>query len=101
MGVEEVGADDVVVGKRGRRYSHIGGVLRCGGTFSSVIWAIDVGYVPVCWEDLGGLPPQGGPQTSEAATTEGTGWDVGVPPAGGGDGGGGNAVCGDLRIPPS
>ena len=31
-------------------------------------------------------------------TTEGTGWDVGVPPASGGDGGGRTSEGGDLNL---
>ena len=51
-----------------------------------VVWVRDVRYFTVNWEDIGRIPPQGGPQTVRASTTEGTGWNVGVPPAGGGEG---------------
>ena len=40
------------------------------------------------WEDLGQLPPQGGPHTDGASTAEVTGWYVGAPSTGGSEGGG-------------
>ena len=40
------------------------------------------------WKRLGWIPPQGGPQSDGTATLEGDLLEVGVSPAGGGDGGG-------------
>ena len=73
MGTEEVGAADTGDGERGIVCPDVGDVLCCGGTGGSVVWVEDVGYVPAHWEDLGRLPPQGGPQTDGVATVEGTG----------------------------
>ena len=53
-----------------------------------VVWVRDVRYFTMHWEDLGRITPQGDLQTDGSSITEGTGWYVGVPPAGGGEGGG-------------
>ena len=45
-------------------------------------------YFTAHWEDLGQNKAQGDLQNEGASITEGTGWYVGVPPAGGGEGGG-------------
>ena len=59
----ELGVDDVVVGERVNGCTEFRGVLCCSGEVSTVIWDGDMGYVSAHWEDLGRLPPQGGPQT--------------------------------------
>ena len=53
-----------------------------------LLWVRYVRYFTDHWEDLGWITPQGGLQTDGASTEEGNGWYVGVPPAGGGEGGG-------------
>ena len=83
-----MGTADMDIGERGSKCLDAGNVLGFGGTGGYFIWVGDVGYVPTHWEDLGRLPPQGGPQTDGAATTDGNGWYMGVPFADGGDGGG-------------
>ena len=96
-----MGEYDVVVGERGIGLLDAGDVLRCGGTGSSVPWVGDVGYVPAHWEDLGQLPPQGGPQIDKAENAEGSGWELGVHPTVGGYGVGGTVGGGYLRqLPP-
>ena len=59
-----------------------------------------MGYVPMHWEELGRIPPQSGPKTDGRATSEENGWDVGISPAGGGDGGVRVTGGADLHIPP-
>ena len=64
----EVVAADKGVGERGSVLPEFGNVLfgSCAG--SLVLLVVDVGYVPTHWEDLGRLPPQGGPQTDSTAS---------------------------------
>ena len=50
-------------------------------------------------EGVGRIPPQGGPQADGEATVERTGRRLGLPPVGGGYGGGGRAGSGDLCLP--
>ena len=49
-------------------------------------------------EGVGRILPQGGPQADGAATVEGARRRLGLPPAGGGYGGGGFAGGVDLRL---
>ena len=51
-------------------------------------------------EGVGRIPPQDGPQADGTKTTEGAGRRLGLPPAGGFDGGGGFTGGGYLRLPP-
>ena len=82
-------ADDAGIGEKGTRCPDVRDVICCSGAGGTFLWVIDVGYVTVHWEDIGRIPLQGGPHTDGAEITEGTGWDVGVPPSGRGDCGGG------------
>ena len=91
----------MVGGERGSGCLDVGDVLRCSGSSSNVIWARDVGYLFMHWEDLGRILPQGGPHNDEASTAEGNGWAVCVAPSGGGDGRGRSAGGGDLYCPSS
>ena len=75
-----MGAADAVLGNRGSGCLVVDNVLRGSFAGSPVVWFGDVGYVPIHWEDLGRIPPQGGLRTDGAATVEGTGWDVALPP---------------------
>ena len=56
-------------------------------------------YFTTHWEDLGRITPQGGPQNYGASAAEVTGWYVGVPFDGGGEGGGMPTRGGDLHLP--
>ena len=86
--MKEVGADYGGVGKRGSVIPDVKDFI-CGSCERSlVLWDRGVRYFTAHWEDLCQIPPQGGPQTDGASTTEGTGWYVGVTTAGGGKGGG-------------
>ena len=100
MGAEEVGTSDAGVWETGSVLLDIGDVLYFGGAGGFFIWVGDAGYVPVNRKELGQIPLQGVPHTGGAATAEGTGWDVGVPPAGRGYGGGSPVGGGDLCRPP-
>ena len=60
----------------------------------------DVGNDTAHWEGVGRIPPQGGPQTDGTEISEVEGWEVGVPPSGGSDGGIGVTGGGDLHLPP-
>ena len=100
-GAEEVGMAEAVVGERGSGCLDSRDVLQCSVTASSVLWVGDVGYVTAHWEDLGWLPPQGGPHTDRAATMEGTGWGVVIPHAGRDDIGGRTAGGGYIRNLPT
>ena len=60
-----------------------------------------VGYVPAHWDELVWLPPQGIPKTYGTAKAEGNGWDVGVTPSGGRNGGCRPVGGGDLSCPPT
>ena len=60
----------------------------------------DMGTDAAHEEGAGQIPPQIGPQDNGAATAEGAGQRLGLPPAGGCDGRGGFAGSGDLHIPP-
>ena len=51
-------------------------------------------------EVFGQIPQQGGPQADREATTESPGRRVGLPPAGGFNGGGRIAGGGELRLSP-
>ena len=51
------------------------------------------------WEDLGRILQKGGPQADGEEILERTGWSMGLPPAGGRNGGGSIVGGGDLRIP--
>ena len=84
-----MGVSGTFVGERGRRLPDTGAVLHCGGTCRSIIWFGYVGYVPMNWKELERIPPRGGQQTNGLVNAEGNIWDVGIPPAGGGDGRGG------------
>ena len=52
------------------------------------------------WEGVGRISPQGGLQSDGEATSAREGRSVGIPPSRERNGGGGNAVFGDLRILP-
>ena len=67
-GEVEVVAADKGVGERGSVLPDFGNVLfgSCAG--SLILLVVDVGYVPTHWEELGRLPPQGGPQTDSTAS---------------------------------
>ena len=64
----------------------------CIFTGIPVVWVIDVGHVPVHWEDLEWISPQGGTQTDTVATAEGNRRELNVSPAVGGNIGGGLTV---------
>ena len=51
-------------------------------------------------EDVGRIPPQGGPQTDGEEILEREGRRVGIPLSGRSDGGGRTEGGGDLRLPP-
>ena len=98
MGMTEVVAVDAGVGRIGSEFPHVRDVL-CGRcAVSPVLWVVDVDYGTMHWDELVQLPPQGGLQTYGEATTEGTGWYVGVPPAGEGNIVGRPTGGGDLRL---
>ena len=82
--MKEVGADYAGIGKRGSVILDVRDFIcdSCAG--SPFLRVRDVRYFTAHWENLGQIPPQGGSQTDEASTTEGTGLYVGVNPAGGG-----------------
>ena len=48
-----MGAADVVIGKISSRCPDVRDIIPCGGTGSSIVWVVDVGYVPAHCEDLG------------------------------------------------
>ena len=89
MGAAELDAADAGVGKREIRCLVIRNVrcVSCSGI--PVVWVGDAGDVTSNWDYLGRIPPQGGLQTEETETAEGTGWEVGLSSADGGDCGGG------------
>ena len=98
--MKEVGVGDAVVGKRGSIWTDVRGFL-CGSCEKvPVVWVISVGYVTAHWEDLGRIPPQGGPYNDEASTADGTGCYVGLLRTVGGDVIGGHTWGGDLRLLP-
>ena len=77
-----------VVGKIGSECPDVGFLL-CGSCAGRpVLWVRDVRSFTAHWEDLGRITPQGGPQNYGASAAEVTGWYVGVPFDGGGEGGG-------------
>ena len=96
----EVGTADVRVGERGNVLPDVRDILCVSCTGSTFVWVRYVGQVPAHWDYLGSIPPQGGPQTDGAETTDGNGWEVGVPPYGRGDGGSRPTGGRVLRIPP-
>ena len=74
------------VGNRGSVCPGIGFFL-CGSCARRpVVWVREVRCFTAQWENLGRLPPQGDLQTDRAITAEGTGWYVGIPPTGEGEG---------------
>ena len=81
-----MGAACAGVGKRGSVCLDVGFFL--SGSFAGipVVWFIGVRYFTAHWEDLDQITPQGGPHTDRASSAEGTGYYVGVPLAGGGEG---------------
>ena len=64
------------------------------------MWFGDVGYEPAHWEYTGRIPLQGGLQVDREVAKGEDGWDVGLPPTGGGNGRGGHTGGGDLCCPP-
>ena len=63
------------------RRQDVGGLLKCGGSSSSPVSVRDVGHDPIHRKDDGGISPLGIPQTYGQTTTEGSGWDLEVPPS--------------------
>ena len=59
-----------------------------------------VGHDTPHWEGFGPIPPQGGLQDDEEATSESTGQSMGIFPAGGRDDEYMIAGGGDIRLPP-
>ena len=80
-----MGTADKGVGEIGRGFPDLDKVLRGGCPGSFIIWVGDMVDVTTHWEDFGWIPPQSGPHNDGTETTEGTRWEVGVYPVGGGN----------------
>ena len=100
-GSTEVDVNVQGVGKGGCGCPDLGNNLRSGVTGGTSAWFGEVGDDTAHLECVGNIPPQGGPQADGTATSQEEGWEVGLYPAGGSDGGDGVTGGGDLRIPPT
>ena len=96
MGTSIAGAWMVGGGCANIRY-----VLYRGISGGTSIQVVDVGHVPVDWENAGSISPLDGNEIYGEYATEELGWDMYVTSHVGGNGRGGHAGGGDLRSPPS
>ena len=78
----------------------VGTGLLGGSAISNDVRVRDMGPDAAHEEGVGRIPPQGVPKPDRAETAEGTGQRLGLPPAGGCDGGGRFAGGGDSRLQP-
>ena len=69
------------------------------GAIGHDVWVRDMGPDAAHEEGVERIPPQGGPQADEVVNVERTGQRLGLPPAGGCNGGGRFTGGGDLNIP--
>ena len=86
-------------GKAGRICPDVGDVLCHGGSGGTSLQVVDVGYIPIHWEDAGHIPLSGGQQTDGSAYKEEAGWDVVLTPTSKGNGGGEHKGGEDIRLP--
>ena len=79
----------------------VGTVLCFFGKGCPSISFIDVGYIPVHWEETRSILPYGGLQIDGESAKQKDGLDLVLPPNGGGDGGDGHTVGEYLRLLPT
>ena len=95
-----MGAADESSEQGGCRCPDLVTYLLGGGPVGHVVRVRDVGRDLLHWGGVGRIPPQGGPQYNMEATLEREVRRMGIPPAGGRDGGGRTTGGGDLRLLP-
>ena len=78
----------------------LGPYLLGGGSVGHTLQVGDVGHGTAHWECFGRIPPQNGPQAEREATSEKTGWSMGLLPTGGRYGRGRIAGSGGLHLLP-
>ena len=83
-----MGASESDIEQGGSVCPDIGTYLPGGSAIGHAIRVKDMVTAATHEEGVWQIPPQGGPQAGGAATVEGTGWRLGLPPSGGCNDGG-------------
>ena len=85
---------------RGRGRQDIGGILQGSGAGGPTLQALDMGDVPMHWENSGRISPPFDTLTDGVAADMEGGWYLGLPTSGGGNSRGGFGGGGYLCRPP-